>query len=327
MQSKVPTTPAVSIPPPLPPAAATIAPAQLEALVEAQEMELRALRAATEDLQETAQYLRTLAHQVRTPLGTILAALGLMESSLPRGVDVAEFTEYCSFITEAVRRLDRVAESACVLGHLGDGSAPSPRARTSAAIAPAAEERQARAVDPLATTAGTLESVLRNVATQPNSDKQPRGHAVEFVGAIPDIPLTPRAASILETALGQVLSNATRYSPASAPAIRVSATSSGSECCVRVRDFGPGLGDDIAGSVFAAFRRGANARGIPGEGVGLFIARRCVRLLRGRIGVANAAAAGESGPPGESPLDATGPGVLAWISFPLAEVAPTPAVE
>src|ERR1043165_4952897 len=76
--------------------------ARMEALLEAQAMELEALRASHDAVADLSIYLRTLAHQVRTPLGTILAALGLMEGGLHSGgMSPTEASEYVQFINDA----------------------------------------------------------------------------------------------------------------------------------------------------------------------------------------------------------------------------------
>ena len=91
-----------------------------------------------------------------------------------------------------------------------------------------------------------------------------------------------------ETSIRQVthnlISNAVKYSPAGSPIeVHVEATET-QEVAVRVLDRGPGLADTDSAQVFEPFYRGpTTAIAAPGLGIGLFVCRRLVEAMSGRI--------------------------------------------
>jgi two-component system sensor histidine kinase KdpD len=93
-----------------------------------------------------------------------------------------------------------------------------------------------------------------------------------------DLPLARVDGPLLEQALGNLLENAARHTPAHT-LIRVRAQASGGELVVSVEDFGPGLPDGDHGQVFDKFRH----RGRGGIGLGLAICKAIVSLHGGRI--------------------------------------------
>jgi two-component system sensor histidine kinase KdpD len=93
-----------------------------------------------------------------------------------------------------------------------------------------------------------------------------------------DLPLVKVDAALVEQALGNLLENAARHTPAGT-VVRVRAKREGRELVVSVEDLGGGLPEGDVERVFAKFSHGAAAGGI---GLGLAIARAIVRLHGGR---------------------------------------------
>ncbi len=84
--------------------------------------------------------------------------------------------------------------------------------------------------------------------------------------------------------LENLLSNAVKFSPLGA-GIEVRVREDGGRICLEVRDQGPGLSDEDKGKLFSKFTR-LSARptaGEPSTGLGLFIVKRIVEILDGRI--------------------------------------------
>ncbi len=88
----------------------------------------------------------------------------------------------------------------------------------------------------------------------------------------------------LAQALGNLLDNAARFSPPSAP-VEVEAETQGSELVIRVRDHGPGISPEHWERVFERFYKvdPSRTRGSPGSGLGLAITKHLVLVQGGRV--------------------------------------------
>jgi signal transduction histidine kinase len=76
------------------------------------------------------------------------------------------------------------------------------------------------------------------------------------------------------------------YARAGTP-ITVTVSTSGDGLLISVRDRGPGIPDEELPRLFDRFFRGRHARGTPGTGMGLAIARGLLALEQGRIWASN----------------------------------------
>ena len=110
---------------------------------------------------------------------------------------------------------------------------------------------------------------------------QPQLAAHKVVVDVPDdLPLMRLDAALVEQALGNLLENAAKHTPAGT-LVRLGAQVRGREMVVSVEDFGGGLDDDDLERVFSKFQHGAVA-GRGGMGLGLSICRAVVALHQGR---------------------------------------------
>lgn len=92
----------------------------------------------------------------------------------------------------------------------------------------------------------------------------------------------------LAQALGNLLSNAIRYTPAGGQ-VSVHALRADGALRIEVQDNGPGIAADEIEVIFQPFKRGKSARRFPeGMGLGLSIARDLVRAHGGELGVVSA---------------------------------------
>ena len=88
----------------------------------------------------------------------------------------------------------------------------------------------------------------------------------------------------LERVLANLLQNALKYAPRdSGIVVRVERTALAAR--ISVIDAGPGLSDDDASHIFEQYRRGDQANGHEGSGLGLYVAKRIVEAHGGTIGV------------------------------------------
>lgn len=98
-----------------------------------------------------------------------------------------------------------------------------------------------------------------------------------------DLPLVYVDPSMIESALGQLIENAAKYSPADQP-IAISAAQDGGAISIKVVDQGAGLAFGEPEKVFQRFYRSPRTAGVvPGSGLGLWIARALVEACGGQV--------------------------------------------
>jgi signal transduction histidine kinase len=109
---------------------------------------------------------------------------------------------------------------------------------------------------------------------------------------------------LLRRAVENVIRNAVRHAP-EGTMVNIGLESAGDVARIRVRDYGPGVPDELLAMIFEPFFRVERdrSRASGGIGLGLAIARRAVDLHRGRISAGNAQ-----------------PGLVVLIELPLAEM-------
>jgi PAS domain S-box-containing protein len=88
-------------------------------------------------------------------------------------------------------------------------------------------------------------------------------------------------AAKVERMLENLLANAARHTP-SGSRIWVRVRREGDGVTIAVDDDGPGVPDDLKGSIFEPFRRGRAAAHLPGSGIGLSLVARFAELHGGR---------------------------------------------
>ncbi len=106
------------------------------------------------------------------------------------------------------------------------------------------------------------------------------GHRV-MVELPDDLPLVRVDGALIEQALGNLLENAARHTPAGT-LVRLRARRNGGELVVSVEDYASGLAAADLERVFAKFQRGAPEGPAGGVGLGLSIVRAIVALHGGR---------------------------------------------
>jgi two-component system sensor histidine kinase KdpD len=207
----------------------------------------------SEELKSTL--LDAIAHEFKTPLTSIKAAVTAMLPGAPADPSVRELL---TIIDEESDRMDYLVSEAIEMARVEAGEIQL--------------RREAHSIADLVTTSlKKLRSVLadRRIET--------------------DIPerLPPCYADfdLVEMVLAHLLGNAAKYSTRGAP-IRLSAEADGDFIEVSVSDQGPGIPAEERSRVFEKFYRAPEVRGqIPGSGMGLAIVRRIVEAHGGKIGV------------------------------------------
>jgi two-component system sensor histidine kinase CpxA len=202
------------------------------------------------------QLLQDISHELRSPLARRSVAVELARTSADRGA-----------------ALDRIKKEAQRISLLVGELIEMTRAEGDPA------ERKSAAVD--------LKELLEELLDDLLIEADEKGIQLER-----DLqgPIVMQAdAELLRRAIENVLRNAIRYSPAEEQ-VRVRLLREGDEALVIVRDFGPGVPEEMREKIFRPFFRVEDdrARRSGGVGLGLAIAQRAVHLHHGRISARNA---------------------------------------
>lgn len=215
--------------------------------LQAEVVETRALRRSDEI--KTA-LLRSISHDLRTPLTAIVTAGEMLSSA---GITAAERTELAAAVSAEAERLTDLVDKLLDLSRLHAGAAV-PR-------------RDWCAIDEL------LEVALDHL----------RGGREGFVLSVDrGLPLIRADAVQIERALANLLENAARFSGGYPISVRARAV--GSRLVIRVVDRGPGLPSTELERVFEAFYRAPGSHmGHTGSGLGLAIVRGFVEANGGRV--------------------------------------------
>jgi signal transduction histidine kinase len=217
---------------------------------------------ALHEVQERREDLiRTISHDLRTPLAAILLHGALLQRAAP--------TPEVERRATAIRRLgDSMAAMLDELVQLVKLEGPS-------------AEPETRAVE--------LVPFLDEVADRVGGAARSR---IEVTPAEPAyVRCDPLA---LERAVTNLLTNALKYSPAPLPiTVRVSLTP-GERVEIAVADRGPGIPADEQERIFARFVRRERDQRSEGLGLGLYITRLLVERLGGRIRVESAVGQGST---------------------------------
>lgn len=204
-----------------------------------------------------SRFVALVSHEFRTPLGIIMSAGELLKNyrdRLPPESQQELFTD----ILGSTRRMAALMEQVLLLGRVDAG-------------------KIAARLEPL-----DLVELLEKIADEQRSATAARCPIVldangTLAGARAD-------AGLLRHILSNLVSNASKYSPAGAE-VRLHARRDGAEAILEVADRGIGIPDADLVRLFEAFHRASNVGEIPGSGLGLLIVKRCVDLHGGRIAV------------------------------------------
>jgi signal transduction histidine kinase len=190
-----------------------------------------------------------VSHELRTPLAVIRGATELLlaQDGLPEKT------------RERVRRIDRAARQSTEL--------------TQALLLLSRSERAAPTDGETSDVAQVVEQVIDT--HRPQLGKKPVEVHIERVE--PSWVAAP--SSVLAVALGNLVGNAFKYTPAGRVDVRIEAQR------VSIADTGPGIGADEAAKLFERGVRGEGAGG-SGAGLGLAIVRRLCELYGWRVALA-----------------------------------------
>jgi len=219
-----------------------------------QASEQAALEVAAETERIRSALLASVSHDLRTPLAVMAGASSSLAETGERLTSV-ERSALATSIFDQAREMSEHVAKILQMTRLEIGAISADRDWTA-----------------LSEIVG---SVLRRLA-----ERMARHRII--VDVPEDLPLVRVDATLIEQALGNLLENCARHTPAET-VVRVRAQRQQSEIVVTVEDYAGGLSDAELERVFAKFSRGTVEGGGTDIGLGLAICRAIVRLHGGRV--------------------------------------------
>jgi PAS domain S-box-containing protein len=241
------------------------------------EQEIRGALEKQKELGELkSRFVSMTSHEFRTPLATILSSTELLEHYAER-LPAAERAELLASIKQAVQRMTRLLDDVLLIGKAEAGRlALHPVELDLCALCRAAadEAERAAAVCAAPSHGGAAAPAPRIVLDLPPGELR-----------------TQADDKLLRFILGNLLSNALKYSPAGG-AVRLALHASAQTLTLSVADRGIGIPPEDLPRLFEPFHRGRNVGTLPGTGLGLAIVRKAADLHGGRVEVDSTPGAG-----------------------------------
>jgi PAS domain S-box-containing protein len=218
-------------------------------------------------MESRSRLMRGFSHDVKNPLGAADGFLQLLEEGIMGDIDERQ--------REAMGRARRaIAEALKLIDEL-----------LAFARAEAGELTvESRALD--------LRATVREVVEGYRAGAEAKGLAIS--GRVPEhFPIIDSDASRVRQILGNLLTNAIKYTPAGEVRVELelgrggAISRSGSWAAVAVVDSGPGISPAEQSELFQEFSRLDSAASMAGAGIGLAISRRIAHALGGDITVAS----------------------------------------
>jgi two-component system sensor histidine kinase KdpD len=211
--------------------------------------------AARQSEQLKSTMLDALAHEFKTPLTPIKAAVTSMLSDSDIN---PTHLELLRIVDEETDRLNLMLTEAIQMSRIEAGELQVHRSSQS------------------------LRRIVQAQMEKLGENVERRKIAVEVPEGLPPVNVD---AELIGIVIWQLLSNALKYTPPASP-LTLRASEEEKEVIVSVEDRGPGISEQEKAKVFEKFYRGKDQRErIPGTGMGLTIAREIVRAHHGRIWV------------------------------------------
>ena len=218
------------------------------------------LRASLENERELvrlkSQFVNTVSHEFRTPLGVILSSTDILTHYLDRLTEVSR-RDHLNDIFQSCKHMSRMLEQVLVLGGIEAGNASFVRL-------------------PL-----DLAALLSRIADESSSASLGGPIRLEIAT---DLAGASGDEGLMRHIFLNLLSNARKYSAPDA-AIEFAAGRNGGDAVFTVRDHGIGIPAKDLPHLFESFSRGSNVEDAPGTGLGLSIVERCVHLHAGTVAI------------------------------------------
>jgi len=201
-----------------------------------------------------SQFVTMASHKFRTPLSTILSSVFLLENNAE--ADEAETKSYFDKIKRSVHNITGLLNDFLSLGKLEEGKVKVSYGETD------------------------IKSFFHDFLQEIGSIKKAKQKIVFTYDGLSCVVMTDQL--LLKNILMSLLSNAIDYSSFDAE-IQLNVELKKENLKIRVSDNGIGIPEDEQHQIFKRFYRGQNANNVEGTGLGLNIAKKYIRLLKGSI--------------------------------------------
>jgi two-component system phosphate regulon sensor histidine kinase PhoR len=205
-------------------------------------------------------FVANVSHELRTPLTTIR---GYVEALSDGSSDAAERERFLAVIARQAARMERLVRDLLRLASLDAREEPI--------------ENEVCSLEEL------LNAVVRDLSPAIAQKRQ-----TVTVEVSPDVASIVTDVAKLQDALGNIVENASAYSPADSR-VHLAAAREENLVVIRVEDEGPGIPESDLERIFERFYRvdKARSRESGGTGLGLSIVKHLVRRLSGEVRAAN----------------------------------------
>ncbi|MEO8473418.1 MAG: HAMP domain-containing sensor histidine kinase [Chryseolinea sp.] len=201
-----------------------------------------------------SQFVTMASHKFRTPLSTILSSVFLLENNVE--ADENERKSYFDKIKRAVHNLTGLLNDFLSLGKLEEGKVKVAFSETE------------------------IKSFFQEFLQEIGSIKKAKQKITFTYDGVACTVMTDQL--LLKNILMSLLSNAIEYSSFDAE-IELAVELKQDNLKIKVADHGIGIPEEEQHQIFKRFYRGQNANNIEGTGLGLNIAKKYIRLLKGTI--------------------------------------------
>ena len=202
------------------------------------------------------RFVSMTSHEFRTPLSVILSSTELLENYSERW-NAERRMDHLERIRSAARSMDRMLDDILIIGRAEAGMLrPSPAQLN-------------------------LEEFCRHLV-ESLEHSSARSHSIRYsFSGDPQVTLDER---LLSEVVGNLLSNALKYSPAGSQ-VHFDVIANDDQCRFEVKDEGIGIPEADIPRLFQSFFRASNADQIKGSGLGLAVVKKALDVQNGTIEV------------------------------------------
>ncbi len=220
-----------------------------------------AMRRISDGYDAQARFLANVSHEIKTPISVVRTEGEVLMAGRPSRDELADFARTT---VEEMERLGRMVESFLLLTRVRQGKGTV----------------QAKGYDANDVLMDTVSGCI-GMARQYGVRLDP----VLYDGE--DSPQIEGNADLLNTALGNLIRNAIRFSPRDS-VVRITCAVRNRRVVFRVRDYGPGVPEEVMEHLFEPFTQSADERRRGrGTGLGLQISHGIAELHNGEVRVRN----------------------------------------